>query len=178
MELAVCKGNADNATQVNLGSDTPQVAVRNKTSTESLQVPGVDPSGANGSSQSAMNGKERKQSFFNIIKPGEDANKRKNAVRFTYTGPESEIPDRDFIGKTILKDFILFSADDVYAFIHFPGKRQFDISFNLPQNLDIVWEIFHKTKKDPIWKNLKLVQLTKQITVVITILLHSVCGII
>uniref|UniRef100_A0A803KD79 CCHC-type domain-containing protein n=1 Tax=Xenopus tropicalis TaxID=8364 RepID=A0A803KD79_XENTR len=154
-------GNVDNTAPVNPGSDTPQAAERNRTSTESVQAHGSDPSG---SRQSGMNGRERNRSFYNMLRTGGDTNKRKNAVRLVYTGPESDIPDRKFIGRTLLKDFMGFSANDANAFIHFPGTRQFDINFKLPQIIDLFWEIFNRTKRDSIWKNLKLHE-TRKVTI-------------
>lgn len=96
--------------------------------------------------------------------------RRKNVVRLVYTG--DNIPDRDTGGKIIMRS-LGFSPMQVFAFIHIPGTRDFDISFKNVAFLDTFWTRYSEVRNDDIWKDFEVVKISQNAYRNITILFKN-----
>ncbi|OCU02263.1 hypothetical protein XELAEV_18008024mg [Xenopus laevis] len=86
---------------------------------------------------------------------------RRNAVKLRWISPMDECPDRDFVVEDLLKASMQFKVDDqVWAVIK-QGDREFDISFKLPEYLDVFLSMHNIKREYDIWKGFRAVPLTK-----------------
>nr|XP_006002506.1 PREDICTED: gamma-aminobutyric acid receptor subunit pi [Latimeria chalumnae] len=125
-------------------------------------------------------GTENKVLYSEILGQGENRNwensayldpRRRNVVRLHYTG--SIVPDRESVGRDLLIDSLHLSPIHVYAFIHFNGSRDYDISFWNPAFLDLFWERFEQVKDAPIWQNFEIIKVSQNTVRQVTILFRT-----
>ncbi|XP_041420144.1 uncharacterized protein LOC121394153 [Xenopus laevis] len=87
---------------------------------------------------------------------------RRNAVQLKWVGPIEDCPDRDYVVDILLKAHLQFKVDDqVWAVIK-QREVEFDISFKLPEYLDMFFTRYNLKKNNDLWKQFRVVPLTKQ----------------
>ncbi|XP_064414830.1 nuclear factor 7, brain-like [Latimeria chalumnae] len=99
--------------------------------------------------------------------------RRKNVVRLRFQEEERKVPDRDYVGKVLLKDSLKFSPLEVFALIHISDTREFDISFRTPVYLERFWQIYEHVKKESMWQDFLAVKITQADIKTITILFKN-----
>ncbi|XP_064422299.1 zinc finger CCHC domain-containing protein 3-like [Latimeria chalumnae] len=157
-----------------------------------VEQPGVDPhlqgdTGMEKGKVSAEKGQankgetaERKLLFSDVLKNKKDSGPgRKNAASFErrnvvtlYYGGQT-IPDREYVGKKLLIDSLCFSAIHVYALIHIPGSRSFDISFRNSMFLDVFWARFEKVRFRQVWEGFTAIKVSHNTEKTVTILFSN-----
>ncbi|XP_064416706.1 zinc finger CCHC domain-containing protein 3-like [Latimeria chalumnae] len=99
--------------------------------------------------------------------------RRKNVVCLRFLGEEGKVPDRDCVGKVLIKDSLKFSPLEVFALIQISSTREFDISFRIPVYLERFWQIYEHVKKDSVWQDFLAVKITQADIKTITILFKN-----
>ncbi|XP_064414011.1 uncharacterized protein LOC102351677 isoform X1 [Latimeria chalumnae] len=96
---------------------------------------------------------------------------RRNVVRLQYNGKET--PDREIVGKKLIIESLGFTSMQVYALIHIPGTRVFDLSFVHSVYLESFWRKYEKVKYQEIWQDFTPIRVSVHSKRLITILFNN-----
>ncbi|XP_075433987.1 vomeronasal type-2 receptor 1-like [Ascaphus truei] len=116
------------------------------------------------------------QSAWSTRRPGtsylsfDDARKRRNVVRLHYWGDMVPIPDRFVVGKDLIKVSLGFQPSEVYALLHAPSSRNYEVSFKTPEGLEKFWFRYREVKDNPEWEFFKVIQVSRPVTVEVNII--------
>uniref|UniRef100_H3A2J7 CCHC-type domain-containing protein n=1 Tax=Latimeria chalumnae TaxID=7897 RepID=H3A2J7_LATCH len=97
--------------------------------------------------------------------------RRKNVVRLVYEG--ETVPDREWVGKNLLINALGFTGLHVYALIHLPSSRVFDISFRHSSYLETFWSRYERVKTQQVWKDFSIQKVSQHNIRTITILFNN-----
>nr|XP_014354042.1 PREDICTED: uncharacterized protein LOC106706931 [Latimeria chalumnae] len=82
-------------------------------------------------------------------------------------------PDRESVGRDLLMDSLHLTPMHVYAFVHFSGSREYDISFRIPAFLDLFWTRYERVKDTPLWQDYEVIKISQDTIRKITILFRT-----
>ncbi|XP_031758958.1 uncharacterized protein LOC116411112 [Xenopus tropicalis] len=98
--------------------------------------------------------------------------KQKNLVRLRWTGEKELMPTRDEIAKEMLLKQTTLTPSGVRAYIKF-SELEYDLVFKTSQGLEHFWQDYDNFKNVGLWKNFRVIPITKPETRKVTVLFKN-----
>ncbi|KAM4050129.1 uncharacterized protein ACNLHF_013661 [Anomaloglossus baeobatrachus] len=84
---------------------------------------------------------------------------RRNVVHLQWRGSDACLPRKKVVELLLGMGF---KANDIYAFLHFYGTTEFDISFVRPEGLELFWSNYELVKNEPGWRDFDVQAVSRQ----------------